>query len=154
MGIETRQDLFFAIAGLWPEGFDGIDPAQPSPSNYDELTARLLPGFEIPPEAEFEAALADYIESRNSKKAREGNRADLAKQWSELPDYIRGPFASHFREAAALLDSGTPEDDAAAIALIAYADAPSAIAADPERNAFFEGVRASMISAIEDLNNP
>lgn len=58
---------------------------------------------------------------------RQAARAQLRNAWGALASWIRGPFHTQFLAVQDLLDKG---DDAAAEALIAYAQPPADYAAD------------------------
>jgi hypothetical protein len=93
--------------------------------------------------AEAEAALAIAAAQR---LARSAARAALAEQWTTLPAWIRGPFGATYTAAAALLDQA---DDAAAAALIEYAEPPSGYSL--EQVQAFETIRASLLASIMAL---
>lgn len=77
---------------------------------------------------------------------RSAQRTAIRQQWDALPDYIRGPFRDKFEAANRLLDEG---DDAAAIALIEYAEAPASFTTD--QIATFAATQAAMRAGIENL---
>ena len=93
--------------------------------------------------AEAEAALAIAAAQR---LARSTARAALAEQWTTLPAWIRGPFGATYTAAVALLDQA---DDAAAAALIEYAEPPSAYSL--EQVQAFNLIRAELLASIESL---
>lgn len=80
---------------------------------------------------------------------RSAQRTALRQQWDALPDFIRGPFRDKFEAANRLLDEG---DDAAAIALIEYAEAPASF--DATQLATFAATQAAMKAGIEGLTQP
>jgi len=90
-----------------------------------------------------EAALAIVAAQR---LARSTARAALAEQWTTLPAWIRGPFGATYTAAVALLDQA---DDAAAAALIEYAEPPSGYS--PEQVQAFNLIRAELLASIESL---
>ena len=121
----------------------------------DEIAAG--DGEAVPTMAEIEAmrpaaqakADADLVKAEAEKQTaaqREASRHALRQQWDALPDYIRGPFRDKFEAANRLLDEG---DDAAAIALIEYADAPSSFT--EQQLATFAATKAAMKAGIEGL---
>jgi hypothetical protein len=93
--------------------------------------------------AEAEAALAIAAAQR---LARSTARAALAEQWTTLPAWIRGPFGATYTAAVALLDQA---DDAAAAALIEYAEPPSGYSL--EQVQAFNLIRAELLASIEAL---
>ena len=93
--------------------------------------------------AEAEAALAIAAAQR---LARSTARAALAEQWTTLPAWIRGPFGATYTAAVALLDQA---DDAAAAALIEYAEPPSGYSL--EQVQAFNLIRAELLASIESL---
>lgn len=90
-----------------------------------------------------EAALAIAAAQR---LARSSARAALAHQWTTLPAWIRGPFGGTYTAAVALLDQA---DDAAAAALIEYAEPPSGYSLEQVET--FDLIRAELLAAIEAL---
>ena len=90
-----------------------------------------------------EAALAIASQQR---LARSTARAALAEQWTTLPAWIRGPFGAVYTAAVALLDQA---DDAAAAALIEYAEPPSGYSL--EQGEAFDLIRAELLASIEAL---
>ena len=90
-----------------------------------------------------EAALAIASQQR---LARSTARAALAEQWTTLPAWIRGPFGATYTAAVALLDQA---DDAAAAALIEYAEPPSGYSL--EQGEAFDLIRAELLASIEAL---
>lgn len=100
------------------------------------------------PEAQAKAD-ADLVKAEAEKQKaaqREASRHALRQQWDALPDYIRGPFRDKFEAANRLLDEG---DDAAAIALIEYTEAPTAYTA--QQLAAFAATKAAMRAGIEAM---
>jgi len=93
--------------------------------------------------ADAEAALAIAAAQR---LARSTARAALAEQWTTLPAWIRGPFGATYTAAVALLDQA---DDAAAAALIEYAEPPSGYSL--EQVQAFNLIRAELLASIESL---
>jgi hypothetical protein len=93
--------------------------------------------------AETEAALAIAAAQR---LARSTARAALAEQWTTLPAWIRGPFGATYTAAVALLDQA---DDAAAAALIEYAEPPSGYSL--EQVQAFNLIRAELLASIMAL---
>jgi hypothetical protein len=93
--------------------------------------------------AEAEAALAIAAAQR---LARSTARAALAEQWTTLPAWIRGPFGATYTAAVALLDQA---DDAAAAALIEYAEPPNGYSL--EQVQAFNLIRAELLASIESL---
>ena len=85
------------------------------------------------------------VEKANAQQ-RSSQRTALRQQWDALPDFIRGPFRDKFEAANRLLDDS---DDAAAIALIDYAEAPASFTAD--QLAIFTATQAAMRAGIEGL---
>ena len=90
-----------------------------------------------------EAALAIASQQR---LARSTARAALAEQWTTLPAWIRGPFGATYTAAVALLDQA---DDAAAAALIEYAEPPSGYSLEQVET--FDLIRAELLASIEAL---
>lgn len=90
-----------------------------------------------------EAALAIASQQR---LARSTARAALAEQWTTLPAWIRGPFGAVYTAAVALLDQA---DDAAAAALIEYAEPPSGYSLEQVET--FDLMRAELLASIEAL---
>jgi hypothetical protein len=93
--------------------------------------------------ADAEAALAIAAAQR---LARSTARASLAEQWTTLPAWIRGPFGATYTAAVVLLDQA---DDAAAAALIEYAEPPSGYSL--EQVQAFNLIRAELLASIESL---
>ncbi len=90
-----------------------------------------------------EAALAIASQQRLERSTA---RAALADQWTTLPAWIRGPFGATYTAAVALLDQA---DDAAAAALIEYAEPPSGYSL--EQVQAFDLIRAELLASIEAL---
>jgi hypothetical protein len=93
--------------------------------------------------ADAEAALAIAAAQR---LARSTARSALAEQWTTLPAWIRGPFGATYTAAVSLLDQA---DDAAAAALIEYAEPPSGYSL--EQVQAFNLIRAELLASIESL---
>jgi hypothetical protein len=93
--------------------------------------------------ADAEAALAIVAAQR---LARSTARAALAEQWTTLPAWIRGPFGATYTAAVSLLDQA---DDAAAAALIEYAEPPSGYSL--EQVQAFNLIRSELLASIEAL---
>jgi hypothetical protein len=110
-------------------GDGGAIPSIPEIEAHREETEQFLSGLQM------------------QANARSQNLAALREQWKGLPDFIRGPFRDKFEAASRLLDE---RDDAGAIALINYCDAPSSFT--PEQVETFLTVKTTMKSAIENLN--
>ena len=90
-----------------------------------------------------EAALAIASQQRLERSTA---RAALADQWTTLPAWIRGPFGAVYTAAVALLDQA---DDAAAAALIEYAEPPSGYSLEQVET--FDLIRAELLASIEAL---
>jgi hypothetical protein len=93
--------------------------------------------------AEAEVVLAIAAAQR---LARSTARSALAEQWTTLPAWIRGPFGATYTAAVVLLDQA---DDAAAAALIEYAEPPSGYSL--EQVQAFNLIRAELLASIESL---
>lgn len=78
--------------------------------------------------------------------ARETARTAMRNAWSALAPWIRGPFHDSFRAVQDLLDKG---DDAAAEALIEYAQAPADY--DAEQLSAFATFKSEFTAAIAAL---
>lgn len=114
----------------------------------DDITAG--DGGPVPSMAEIEAHRQATEESlaaaQQQASLRRSKLAQLRADWKAFPDFIRGPFRDKFEAASRLLDEG---DDAAAMALIEYAEAPASF--DADQISTFATVKASMKTAIENL---
>jgi len=97
-------------------------------------------------QAKADADLAKAEDDKQKAAQRTASRHALRQQWDALPDYIRGPFRDKFEAANRLLDEG---DDAAAIALIEYADSPSSFTSD--QIAIFAATKAAMKAGIDAM---
>ena len=78
--------------------------------------------------------------------AREAARTSMRNAWGALAPWIRGPFHDSFRAVQDLLDRG---DDAAAEALIAYAQAPADY--DAQQLSAFATFKSEFTAAIAAL---
>jgi hypothetical protein len=58
----TRETILLALDRLHPGGYEGLDPAQPTPTTYAEYVAALLPGETAHSEADMLAAAAEQAE--------------------------------------------------------------------------------------------
>lgn len=114
----------------------------------DQITAG--DGGPIPTMEEIEAARpaaeAALAIASQQRVARSTARAALAEQWTTLPAWIRGPFGATYTAAVALLDQA---DDAAAAALIEYAEPPSGYSLEQVET--FDLIRAELLASIEAL---
>lgn len=84
--IDTKNKLMQALEHLHPEGFEGLDPARPTPSDYAGYVASLLPGHEPYSEAELLEALAAWEAAREARRiARERAALVLTRaQFAEM----------------------------------------------------------------------
>jgi hypothetical protein len=98
-------------------------------------------------EAHREATEESLAAAQQQASLRRSKLAQLRADWKALPDFIRGPFRDKFEAASRLLDEG---DDAAAIALIEYADSPSSFTSD--QIATFAATKATMRAGIEAMS--
>ena len=114
----------------------------------DQITAG--DGGQVPTMEEIEAARpaaeAALAIASQHRLARSTARAALAEQWTTLPAWIRGPFGAVYTAAVALLDQA---DDAAAAALIEYAEPPSGYSLEQVET--FDLIRAELLASIEAL---
>lgn len=91
--------------------------------------------------ADAEAAKAEAEKAAAQQRA--ASRQGLRQQWDALPDFIRGPFRDKFEAVNRLLDEG---DDAAAVALIEYAEPPALFSAS--QLAIFAATKTAMRAGI------
>jgi len=128
-----------------------LQETETAPPEYDPATQRL--DIE-PPVADL--AAGQWI-SRSwrvtsipapviAERIRSDARSALAAQWAALPPWIRGPFGATYAAAIVLLDAG---DDAAAAALLEYAEPPSAFSS--VQLATFSAVREALAAGIAAL---
>jgi hypothetical protein len=107
-------------------------------------------GGPVPTPEEIEAARADAEAAAAALAAtiaaRGIARTAMREDWAALPAWIRGPFGGTYTAAAALLDQG---DDAAASALIQFAEAPTGYTL--EQAATFETIRTGLLASIAAL---
>lgn len=111
------------------------------PPSMAEIEA-MRPAAQAKADADAAAAEAE----NEAAQQRAALRQSLRQQWDALPNFIRGPFRDKFEAANRLLDE---RDDAAAIALIEYAEAPASFTV--EQMATFSAVRAAMKAGIEQM---
>lgn len=139
-----QNAIFAALAYYYPDGFEDFDPAESSPTTYDEYVAwtqgeplsldDMLHGAR-----ETIARRARYAEIR-------AQRALLRETWTGLPAYIRGPFNDQFESANRLLDA---RDYEAAVALIKYATPPSGY--DAAELQTFYSVHRQLVTALDGI---
>jgi hypothetical protein len=94
-------------------------------------------------QAKADADLAKAEDDKQKAAQRTASRHALRQQWDALPDYIRGPFRDKFEAVNRLLDEG---DDAAAVALIEYAEPPALFSAS--QLAIFAATKTAMRAGI------
>lgn len=141
----TRQRILLALDYLHPGGYEGLDPAKPTPSNYAEYLAAET--AQSPhSEQELMAAAAEQNRVEEKVKQRALKRSALFSQWEALPAWIKGPYRATFAAAVELLNAGQDEE---AVALIQYEDAKAGYTAEQKQT--FELVRAEIVTAMQNL---
>lgn len=109
MSIQSQNDIMLALAGLYPDGYDGFPPGADTPQSYADYEAmNLHTGATRHTEAELEAGLALYESRRTAADQIQGAREQLRAYWESQPDYIVGPLASLWEAGQKHLDDGKP----------------------------------------------
>ncbi len=141
-----KETIFLAIGVNHPKGFEGFNPAVPSPNSYDEYLSALLPGFDPLTADEIKDGAAQAREIYTEAIARKKRREELRGAWDALPSWITGPYRMQFDAANSLLDEG--KDDQA-IEMIRYEE-PRAAFTDSQKQ-IFETEKDKIIKLIESL---
>lgn len=109
MSLETQNDIMLALAGLYPDGYDGFPSGADTPQHYDDYAAMTLnPGATRHTAQELEAGIALYESRRTAAAQIRAARQQLRAYWESQPDYIVGPHASLWEAGQKHLDDGKP----------------------------------------------
>jgi hypothetical protein len=146
MSLDTQNDIMLALAGLYPDGYDGFPSGFDTPQNYAEYAAMdLTEGATRHTEAELEEGRRLYETRRAAAAAAREIRASLNHYWESQPDFITGPMGSLFLAVQKHLDDKQP---GRAYELVRLSQPP---AYNEDEMAVFDSVRSFLLAEFAKL---
>lgn len=143
--LESKNQLMQALAHLYPEGFHGLDPRLPTPSNYQGYVAALLPGFAPHSEDELLAALAAHEAARAARSEARALEALVVTRDQFAEMLIRRGVGAQVEQILA----DEPNDQRRAILRAWYDHAPSVRIAEPRMEWLRRKLRLPLATLVE-----